>query len=530
MKSASTTPSESPIQLRAALNLSGSGIMLFDCLRTSTGQIQDFRLVLANRKAEEIAGKSEPDMLNHTGADLFPNTVATGIWQHARHVVEHDEPYETEVNYRATNQPKERWYALKLQKHGDGFAASFTDITVLKQQTLLVENVLNGSINGVIAYEAIRENKGLDVFGLPGSRKVSDLRIRLANEAAARITNTPLGQMIGNTMSALYPAAHASDIFARYVHTIETGEAQRFESFYTYDGVNTWFDISTSKLADGVLVTFVDITATKRYEQELQKSIDNLQRSNQSLERFAYITSHDLQEPLRKIQSFGEMLRHQSEGTISAQSKDLLERMQSAAGRMNTLICDLLSYSRLSSQKRPFERVNLGQVINDVLTDLETAIQTKQAVLDVTSLPLVTGDAVQLRQVFQNLLSNALKFVKPGSIPRIQVECQRLTGREIVPLPGQAVADPYLDQAFFAIRIVDDGIGFDEKYLDRIFTVFQRLHTRNTYQGTGIGLAIVQKAVENHKGYVGAQSRPGSGATFTVYLPDEPYIDTLVIG
>src|SRR5919199_4821911 len=341
MRSSSTTPSVNPGLLRAALNLSSSGIVLFVCLRTSTGAIQDFRLVLANRRAEKIIGMSEQHMLNRTGSDLFPHATEQGVWQHAREVIEQDTTYTTQLRFQAVGQPKERWYELTLQKHGDGFAASFTDITRLKEQTMLVESVLNGSINGMIAYEAMRDGNG----------QIYNLRIKVANEPAARIIGMPVDQMINDTIAHQHPAAYTTGLFDRYVHTINTGEPQRFVSHYAYEGLNGWFDISISKLGDGMLMTFVDITENRRYEQELQKSIDNLQRSNQNLERFAYVASHDLQEPLRKIHSFGEILLNESE-TVSAHGKELIERMQSAADRMNTLIQDLLAFSRLSSQKR----------------------------------------------------------------------------------------------------------------------------------------------------------------------------------
>lgn len=364
--------------------------MLFDCLRTSTGSIQDFRLVLSNRKAEELVGMSEQKLLSRTWTDLFANTLPDGLRDYARRVVATGEPYETEVHYPATAYANEGWYALTLQKYGDGLAASFADIT-----------------------------------------------------------------------------------------------------------------------------------AAKRQEQKLNTLIDTLQRSNQNLERFAYVASHDLQEPLRKILSFGEVLRHQPAGAISEHSADLIGRMQAAAERMNRLIRDLLLFSRLSTQQLPFQLVNLSEVVRDVLTDLETAIQTKQAQVDVTELPVVPGDPLQLRQLVQNLLSNALKFVKPAhnTISLIRIDCELVSGSQIHSLPGTSVSDADTERSFFAISVSDNGIGFDEKYLDRMFTIFQRLHNRNEYEGTGIGLTIVKRVIDNHQGYINAQSQPGAGATFTVYLP-----------
>jgi signal transduction histidine kinase len=528
MKGLSAMSTDNLVELRTALNLSANGILLFRCLRTETGTIQAFRLTLANQKAEQLTGLDTLATENLAPEDIFPHTVATEIWDHARYVVDTGDVFETQVSYPSPPNHNESWFTLSVQPYGDGIAVSLADITAQKQQSLLIESVLNGSINGMLACEALRQEPA-------GTGAVYDLRIRLANEAASRMLGSPISQLVGSSLLTQYPGNLETGLFERYVQIIETGEPQRIETHYTFDGLNAWYDILVSKLGDGLLLTFVDTTVSKQNQQELQKTIDDLQRSNQSLERFAYVASHDLQEPLRKIQSFGDMLSQQPEGVLSAYSIGLINRMQTAADRMHTLIRDLLTYSRLSSQTQPFVPVNLQQTLQMVLNDLELTIQDKQATLELTSLPVVMGDALQLQQVFQNLLTNALKFVKVpdgskktnGYRPHIRIDCQRLTGQEIHALPGQTVSMADQDKFFFAISIADNGIGFDEKYLDRIFTIFQRLHTRNTYQGTGIGLAIVQKVIENHNGYLNAQSQPGEGATFTLYLPDEPAAMTL---
>jgi len=258
-----------------------------------------------------------------------------------------------------------------------------------------------------------------------------------------------------------------------------------------------------------------NITQTRRYQRELEQSIAELKRSNENLEQFAYAASHDLQEPLRKIQAFGDVLSSQFGPQIPPAGIDIIRRMQLSANRMSTLVRDLLTYSRLTTQKEPHSAVDLAELFPTVLTHLDQPdLPAEQVVRLPRNLPVVTGDPHQLYRLFQNLLSNALKFVKPGEKPSVTVTVREVEGSAIdmVP-PGDR------QRSFFEISVIDRGIGFDEKYADRILQVFQRLHSRQHYPGTGIGLAICKKVVDNHGGYLRVSSQPDQGATFRVYLP-----------
>jgi PAS domain S-box-containing protein len=254
--------------------------------------------------------------------------------------------------------------------------------------------------------------------------------------------------------------------------------------------------------------------------QELDDMNDVLRRSNENLEQFAYIASHDLQEPLRKIQQFGDLLLNQYQDQLGT-GVDYLQRMQLAAWRMSTLIRELLSFSRISTSNHQHwdQQVALGTLITSIEDDLSVAIQESGTLIESDTLPTIQGDELQLRQLFQNLLSNAIKFRRPGIVPRIRITCAIVSADR---LPASAVPVSREGQ-FYCIDVRDNGIGFDEKYLDRIFQVFQRLHTKQQYQGTGIGLAICEKVVTNHGGAIQASSQPGQGATFSIYLPvDDP--------
>ncbi len=250
-----------------------------------------------------------------------------------------------------------------------------------------------------------------------------------------------------------------------------------------------------------------EIEERKQVVQELCALTERLKISNRELQDFAYISSHDLQEPLRKIQAFGDRLKLTCQDALNEKGKDYLERMLNAASRAQILINDLLSLSRISTQTQPFQLVNLSEILVGVLSDLEIMIEQTGATIEFDPLPVVNADPIQMRQVLQNLIGNALKFRQAGIAPVIQVRSQ---------------LDLEADQNWCKIRVIDNGIGFEQKYVDRIFLIFQRLHGRGIYEGTGIGLAICRKIIEYHGGTLTAESVPQQGATFIFTLPIQP--------
>ncbi len=257
-------------------------------------------------------------------------------------------------------------------------------------------------------------------------------------------------------------------------------------------------------------------TQVNRRTRELAISVDKLRRSNDNLQQFAYVASHDLQEPLRKIQQFGNLLQlRQQDSAVDAESAMYIERMQSAASRMSTLIRDLLTYARIDTHREPNQPVPLNEVITDVQFTLELGLSETEATVDVAALPTVPGDFSQLSQLFQNLLGNALKFRRPDVSPHIQIRAERVEAGQL----PTSVRPAHPADYYCRIDVIDNGIGFDTKYTDRIFQVFQRLHGKSQYAGTGIGLAVCQKVAANHGGGITAHSRPNEGTTFSVYLP-----------
>lgn len=261
-----------------------------------------------------------------------------------------------------------------------------------------------------------------------------------------------------------------------------------------------------------------EILTNEKNTAEINQINVELKSMNENLENFAYVASHDLNEPLRKIRTFGDLIKSdleqdefQKETIVSH-----LNRMQDASKRMQQLIQDLLSYSRVTRQYELADKIDLNEIVRSVINDLEIPIKELNARISVKELPVnIRADAIQMRQLFQNLISNALKFHKSGSHPEIKIEVTKVdaseTSIEELKLNGQ--------NHYWKISVSDNGIGFDQKFAEKIFAVFQRLHGRSTYEGTGIGLSICKKICENHKGAISAVSEEGEGATFFVFLP-----------
>ncbi|WP_026729538.1 PAS domain-containing protein [Flavobacterium denitrificans] len=318
----------------------------------------------------------------------------------------------------------------------------------------------------------------------------------------------------------------------RWMEAIKTGNDFLFEHrFLRHDGKYRWYSSHAiaQKDADGKIQMWVG-TSTDIQEQkdsttllekqvlqrteELESKNKDLINMNIELQSFAYISSHDLQEPLRKIQTFASRLTDLDEQNISAKAKTYLERIEFSAKRMQALIQDLLTYSRTNSADRTFVKTNLDEIAEEVIMDFSDRIEEKNAVIELHPLGEGTVMPFQFRQLLHNLIGNALKFSRKDVPPHIQVKARRVLGSKL------NFKVDYPDKIYFCLRISDNGIGFEDEYKERIFEVFQRLNTETEFLGTGIGLAIVKKIVENHKGVIKAQSKKGNGATFKIFLPE----------
>jgi len=326
----------------------------------------------------------------------------------------------------------------------------------------------------------------------------------LANETIARIVGATRTQVLkqnyyhiaswkkSGLLDSAREAVSSNNETRREIHTMSTF------------GKEIWLDcrftpfVSRGELH--LLLTIDDISNIKKAEVALQSYMAKLEQSNRDLQEFAYVASHDLQEPLRKVQAFSDRLASKLEDKLDETGLDYLKRMRDASQRMQILINDLLGFSRVSTRAQPFTEVDLNMVAQEVLSDLENRIEQTNARVEIDKLPLVEADPTQMHQLLQNLIGNALKFHAEKTQPLIKVSAQ-IKGKEC------------------QISVEDNGIGFDTQYLDRIFKPFQRLHNREEYEGSGMGLAICRRIVERHDGSITASSTLGKGSIFLVTLP-----------
>lgn len=334
------------------------------------------------------------------------------------------------------------------------------------------------------------------------------------NRGAQKIKGYASSEAIGKSFEMFYPAEDKADGLPQKLlrEAFEKGKAIHEGWRVRKDGSLFWGSVLITALHDeqrnviGFAKLTRDLTERKLAEDTLRKKNKELERTNQELSSFAYIASHDLQEPLRKIQTFISRISELEKENLSEKSRDYFKRIENAGERMQQLIDDLLSYSRTRPDETKVEPVNLNIILQEVTKSLSQSVEEKNATIDIGTLPTVRGIRFQLQQIFSNLLSNALKFSKPDIAPKITV-----TSSEEHPTGNRG--------AVHHIIVSDNGIGFEKEYSEKIFELFQRLHGRSEYPGTGIGLAIVKKIMENHNGTVYAQSEPGEGSSFHLLFP-----------
>jgi two-component system, chemotaxis family, CheB/CheR fusion protein len=421
---------------------------------------------------------------------------------------------------REIESENERLYHLRilpyLRQEGnvDGVIITLIDITEIVRLNSIISGVFNGSLNAVMAFRSVRDS----------SNNVVDLECIAANLATENILCLNRHEVVGMRLHKSIPVLSENGLFEKCKEVIKTGKNLFVEHYSEYGGRKRWFELEMIRMKDGVVVTFSDITSRKKTENELKQSYQelimaseklnkvnmDLEKTNYELWQFASIASHDLKEPLRKVQTYGSLLAQRCGTMLDASGLGYLDKILDASDRMQKLIEDILNFSRLSSSADAFEETDLNKLLEQIMDDMEILITEKKARLAIEKLPKLEVIPSQIRQVFQNLISNSLKFSERE--PHIEIFAEVTKGRNI----GKELLE---NEDYCRIFIKDNGIGFEQKFHEKIFDIFQRLHNRERYQGTGIGLAICKKIVHNHNGLISAKSVLNEGSTFVITLP-----------
>ena len=381
------------------------------------------------------------------------------------------------------------------------------------------EGTLNAIQNGQVDAVVVNGARGTQVFTLEGSDYAyriliedmnegvalltTDLSIYYCNSKLASMFEIPLENMIGKPITNFISQNQLKKCKIPIISDSDSSCKEEI-SRESADGTLMTFQINISFLEkiDGYYVIVTDLTEQKKAEQELHDLLRDLECSNQELQQFAYVSSHDLQEPLRTIASFTQLLERRYKGKFDSDADEFMDYIVEAAKRMQQMILDLLEYSRVSTNTDEFKEIDTVEALDEALFNLRGTIEKNNAVITHTNLPKVTADKSQLTKVFQNVIANAIKFKKENEQPKIHISAKK---------------DPQKNQYVFSIQ--DNGIGMDSQYAERIFTLFQRLHTRDEYQGTGIGLSVAKRIVERHGGFIWVESELGKGSTFYFSLP-----------
>jgi PAS domain S-box-containing protein len=341
----------------------------------------------------------------------------------------------------------------------------------------------------------------------------TEKRILIFNKSCEKLFNTKCEEVIGKKYHEVFPQGKNTQA-DRDLDRVLQGETVHNKLFHSivsgrdYENYLVPLRDENGKVYAAVTIA-QDITEKNLRAKELEATNNELQKMNKELEAFTYASSHDLQEPLRKIRIFAGRIMDADQDKLSEKSKGYFVYIQEAVERMQTLISDLLSFSHLASTERKYEMTDLGSIIREIKKEFKETIEAKNAIIETQNLCRVNVIRFQFRQLLHNLVSNALKFTKPGTPPHIIIRCKKT---KLLPSP------PFTGQEGVIISISDNGIGFEPHYSERVFEMFQKLHSKDEDAGTGLGLAIVKKIVENHHGCITVDSQPDKGTTFNVYL------------
>jgi signal transduction histidine kinase/CHASE3 domain sensor protein len=494
--------------LRKILDHSLNGIMAFKSIRNHENKIEDFSWILANTVSITATGLASDEFIGKRLLLTMPESRSNGLFDSYCEVVETGVPRQFE--HHQLNGKGDKWIHVTVVKLEDGCIVTFSDITERKLQNSLLEEraLLLNEAEGLANMGSWKWTEKDNLIWSDGLYNI----LKKQRGAHQPSWNSFLENVDPDDVGLV--SDFVADMPARRT-------ALKLDYRILIDGEVHYLSMNVKAVRHDedeqpyILGTVVDITERKVYENQLKQYTSELQRSNEDLEQFAYIASHDLQEPLRKIRAFGDRLSTKFHTELDVVGQDYLVRMQSAAARMQLLIEDILAFSKISRNYSAFERLNMRKLMDDVVDDLDAQVRRVQGTVRIGNVPNLNGDRVQVKRLFQNLISNGLKFHKVNENPIVEVNGKTMKGAQVREEFGKPASDG--EYAYFSVK--DNGIGFDEKYREKIFNIFQRLHGRNEYEGTGIGLSICRKIVVNHRGLILTKSKENVGSEFIVILP-----------
>ncbi len=486
-----TTPKNSEIKLRlneakyrSVFESANDAFFIFS---------EDGKIVDSNQSASDVYGYSPDELIGKSAAELihpdqkkFFNELVTEVWHHGLFRGE-------AINIRKDGTfPTQITGTLIMYEDEPHFLAVVRDVTETKQKEkqVLAEKLFNDSV----------------LEAMPGIFYLFDEQGKFLkwNNTLADLSGIPFNEIGSRSPLDFIAKKHRNKVASAIDNAFRTGEVFVEADFlakgrknipFYFSGIRVKFEDKSLLLGVGI-----DISKRKQAEQKLESVAEELRRSNIELERFASVASHDLQEPLRMVASYTQLLEKKYKDKIDDKASRYIHYAVDGAERMQILINDLLQYSRISTRGKSFTRIDMNEVVNLAVDNLLNRIQKSGAKLDIQELPQIDGDPAQLSRLFMNLIGNALKFAREGVQPEIKIAAARERGR-------------------WKFTVTDNGIGIDQKYEDKIFVIFQRLHSREDYNGTGIGLAICKRIVERHGGKIWFESENGTGTTFIFTLP-----------
>ena len=502
--------------LQSVLNTTKNIIASYEAIYDKDKSISDFKIVYCNDEMFAFNNMKQEEIIGKTCKDIFPSIFSNGVFERLVKCVTTGEPDKYEVKSVKNIEPI--WFeASIIRLNNNGVTVTATNITEEKKADLKLENLNKQLIfqNELFRHAEESSGQGNYSWNLDTAESTySDNFFKLLGHEPGEFKT-----LIDHFKNHIHPD-DLEYVMKQIQKIIESQEVNEWEfrmitksgqSFYTK---STGMIITTS--GERLLVgTIQDISKEKEASLKLEKMNINLEKQNEELAAFTYIASHDLQEPLRKIMTFSSRLKDKYKSHLPEEAQTYLSKIEESSSRMAKLILDLLEYSRLLNEENLFVKTDLNEVVENVLSDFELVIEQKKAAIHYEKMLVIEAIPLHINQLFYNILSNALKFSKTDVAPVINISSHLLTPEDFKKYPNLNTQLPFCE-----IVIKDNGIGFEQKYDQQIFVIFQRLNRRDEYDGTGIGLAICKKIVDNHHGIIFVESNLNEGSTFHIILPN----------